>query len=337
MSDTLTEAQARWAEDFTGLHIGRGSGANGGGTPDDVPQGVTSVDAAAPGAPGAPGRGGASPAKAPKPQKPVKVEGEAIGGNLRQLEETFKRATGQIIHTVEINALLLGAGIESACIDFREYAKDKIKGIKESEEREKLAMEILSVCAAGVSSGFAALTIEGEIAKEVFTKLAETTITVVKAKAEPKTSGDFEDFVDSLIVGAKQSGHDAGSAAIAIVRREITEAEKAFKGAKDDGVSLSKSKSYSFVEPFLFAESSKFDHLVQRHVGIPTPSQVNKLQIKMAGQMIQKFAEKYLKAVRSSSDPVKFAISDKSGEDSYLIANRAMQGLKKKHGFKYAE
>jgi hypothetical protein len=179
--------------------------------------------------------------------------------------------------------------------------------------------------------------IEGEIAKEVFKTLAETTIKVLKAKAEPNSSEDFMDFVDSMISGAKQSGHDAGSAAIEIVRREVKGAEKAFKDAQDNGTSVSESKQakeYKFVERFLFEDSSRFDHLVARHVGIPTPEMVNKVQIKMTGEMIRKFAEKYVRANESGVDNV---VIDDAAWKAYQASENAMRILKKKHGFHYED
>jgi D-ribose pyranose/furanose isomerase RbsD len=273
--------------------------------------------------------------KTAKPaQKPVKMSGEKIDANMSQLEERFRRVTGQIMHTVEINALLLGAGIESACIDFKQYADEKIEKMKRAEEMDKLALEILEVCTTAVSGGFAAVMIEGEIATEVFKTLAEGTIKVVKAKAEPNASGDFIKFVDSMIAGAKQAGHDAGTAAIDIVRREIRAAEKAVRDAPDTHVSVSDSKEYKFVEHFLFAESSHFDQLVARHVGIPTPEMVNKVQIKMTGDMIRRFAEKLVRANESGVDNV---VIDDAPYLANHAANDAMAKLKKKHGFRYED
>ncbi len=275
--------------------------------------------------------GQATPAA--KPAKPVTVEGEKIGGDMRAFEETFRRVTKGIIDTVEINALLLGAGIEAACIDFKKFTDDKIEAMRHAEEMDKLALEILEVCATAVSGGFADLMIEGELAPEVFKKLAEGTIKVVKAKAEPNTSADFAKFVESLIVGAKQSGQDAGNAAIAIVRATVVAAEKAFSDARNNGKSLSDSKEYAFVERFLFADASKFDHLVQRFAGIPTPQAVNKVQIKLTGDMIGKFTAKWIRATRN---PVETALTDPE-VDANIIASRAMEVLKRNHKFNYDE
>jgi len=262
------------------------------------------------------------------------VEGDKVTADMAMFEERFKRTTKGIIDTVEINALLLGSGIEAACIDFKKYADGKIEKIRQQEEIDKLAGEVLEVLAVAVSGGFAGVMIEGEIAKEVFKTLAETTIKVVKAAAEPNTSKGFEAFVDSMIYGAKSAGHDAGAAAIDIVRRTVAGAEAAYKKAQDEGVSVSESKEFSFVEKFLFEDAGKFDGLITRYCGIPTPSMVNKLQIKMTGEMIEKFAEKL---VRATEDGVYNYVVNDADFLAYQAAEDAKRKLKKQHGFHYED
>jgi hypothetical protein len=319
MTDVLDSKILDWVANFTG--VPRASLEDGGSTAERAASGGAND-----GAPGGPRGGSAHGAK--------KMEAETASGDMREFEERFRRVTGQIIHTVEINALLLSSGIEAACIDFKKFTDGKIDKIKEHEEIDKLANEVLEVVATAVSGGFAAVMIEGEIAKEVFKTLAETTLTVVKAKAEPNTSAGFEKFVESMIAGAKQAGHDAGTKAIEIVRGAVVAAEKAYDKARNEGVSLSTSKEYSFVEPFLFAESSHFDALITRYCGVPTPSMVNKLQIKMTGDMIKQFAEKY---VRAREDGVYNAVVDDAPYLAHETAQNAMQLLKKQHGFHYQD
>jgi hypothetical protein len=323
-----------WASQFTGLpradleegfaRIGDASASGASASPGATgsPTQGNGADTGADAGVGAGAANGTSGAPAKQHGHVKSVPGNRISADMRAFDERFARVTGQIMHTVEINALLLGAGIESACIDFKNYTSEKVEKMRQAEEMDKLAMEILGICTTAVSGGFAAFMIEGEIAHEVFKTLAETTVKVVTAKAAPTSAAGFEKFVDALISGAKQSGHDAGSAAIAIVRSKVVSAEKAVKAAKDSGVSVSGSKEYSFVEHFLFEESSRFDRLVARYVGIPTP------------EMVNKFAEKFIRATR---DPIEGIINDTAGEDSFRVAADAMWKLKKKHGFNYED
>lgn len=260
------------------------------------------------------------------------MEPEKVGGNLRAFKDEYNACATQILNAVKINSLLVSSAIQAACGDFKTFADDKIEKLKEQEEIDKLANEVLEVVGTAVSGGFAGVMIEGEIAKEVFKTTAEVMLTVAKAKAEPKSSSGFQKFVEKMIADAEQAGHDAQAKAISIVTTTLKAADTAVQHAEDDGVSLSRSKDYSFVEKFMFAKGSHFDALVTRYCGVPTPAMANKLQIKMTGDMIRIFTEKY---VRATEDSITNVVVDDAPFVANQTANKAMEVLKKKHGFQY--
>jgi peptidoglycan hydrolase-like protein with peptidoglycan-binding domain len=267
-------------------------------------------------------------------------EGGVIVGSAQRYQDTVKQAARDISKQARINASKFARRVSAGCDDFMVFAKSKIDKLKESEKARHEMIDLLAK-AFSTAVGAGVMSVKGhEVAKYVVDKILDVLRDKIVAEADSlaKGSRDFEDLVNNFVQRTK----DRANAIEDLVAKAVDERSNRIITAMNNSQPLSKEDD-AFIEPFLFANVTDADALLERQLGIPGAARAKKVQLDILRGLVAAFMKQYLtetdspigRIVRNSTpgeDAAVFAAKYTKARERHLdeVDNRVQAALDKK-------
>ncbi|HTF87377.1 MAG TPA: hypothetical protein VK843_03130 [Planctomycetota bacterium] len=244
------------------------------------------------------------------------------------LQNMVIQAATNVTINGKANAAFFGRQVVAACTAFQVHSKSKLDDLKGELTAGDLLGPLIMVVSGGIVGGLMA-GVADPIAKRVVSEMQKLAEGQLKKRAQSigDSSKDLEKAVQALIQGAT----DAATAMESVVTKLIMpECKKVIDGV-NSGKRLSPELT-AFIEPFIRANPTEMDKLLEARFGLPSAAKSKQVQVKIYQDMVQRFEREVIKAATPSSEKLEWVITgvpDSVGRKAEQRAKQAGQQREK--------
>jgi hypothetical protein len=245
-----------------------------------------------------------------------------------QVREQLIRVANEVSQKARGNAAKFARRVSTGCDDFVVFANTKIDKLKQSEKAQAELVDFMGKSFFVAVGAVATIKVEDAMARYVTGKIVDILRDKVieKGKEFAKTSKNFEELVAKFIQNTK----DRANAIEDLVSQEVDSRCSRVIKSMQAGEPLSPEDD-KFISPFVFADITGADDLLERRLGIPGAKSGRKIQLDILRGLVTAFMTHYIKAnVDGNARGIEMNIRGSSpGEDAQVFATRYTKSREK--------